>query len=95
MTVAGTPAAKLFGGTFFVTTAPAPMTEFSPLVTAEDGDGGGDPDIRFDDDLPFSERAQSLVNGFCNERPAGVGPRAARTISISARNATGTCRRPG
>jgi hypothetical protein len=33
MTFAGTPAAKLFGGTSLVTTAPAPITVFSPMVT--------------------------------------------------------------
>ncbi len=33
MTLAGTPATKLFAGTSFVTTAPAPITEFSPTVT--------------------------------------------------------------
>jgi hypothetical protein len=33
MILAGTPATKLFAGTSFVTTAPAPTTEFSPTVT--------------------------------------------------------------
>jgi len=33
MTLAGTPATKLFAGTSFVTTTPAPTTEFSPTVT--------------------------------------------------------------
>jgi len=32
-TLAGLPAIKLFGGTSFVTTAPAATTEFSPTVT--------------------------------------------------------------
>ena len=33
MTRAGEPATKLLAGTFLVTTDPAPMTEFSPIVT--------------------------------------------------------------
>ena len=50
ITLAGTPAATAFGGTSFVTTAPAPMIAPSPMVTPRhDGDPGSQPYIFPDD----------------------------------------------
>src|SRR5258708_92577 len=37
----------------------------------------------------------SSLNGFSSERLAGVGPRAVRIMSMTARSAAGTCRCPG
>ena len=39
--------------------------------------------------------AQSFVKGFSRERLVGAESRPARIMSMSARNAAGTCRRPG
>ena len=41
------------------------------------------------------QRVQSAAKGFSSKPLAGADPRAAWSMSISARSATGTCRWPG
>ena len=56
MTRAGTPATMLYGGTSFVTTAPAATTLCAPMVTpSHTDDVGADPDVVLDDDALLGE----------------------------------------
>ena len=52
-------------------------------------------DIALSGLLVALQLAQSLVKGFLRELLAGAEPQAARIMSMSARRAAGTCRRPG